>query len=329
MPRIGRRVNKIYRTILRPMNKNRQWSARRDALAVALLSLTAAILCVTFNVSEMLARFTRPLERLQLDEAPMVLLVMAVSLIWFSARRYYEAQRELRRRRTAEGSLEEALAENQRLALKYVDMQESEHKALARDLHDELGQYVNAMKLDAVAIREATAAQSPIYASAQAVIINLDRVYGVLRGLIGQLRPVGFDDLGMVAALEHFINEWRARLPGVTIELSTRGELDPLDETRGLVVYRLVQEAMTNMARHSKATRVGITIERAAAPDRVIVVVADNGRGADLQAPREGLGLVGMRERVSALGGELLLATRPGDGFTVKALLPLPNAAPP
>jgi len=309
------------------MNTNQQWSARRDAFTVAMLSLAAAILCVTFNVSEMLARFTRPLERLQLDEAPVVLLVMAVSLIWFSARRYFEAQRELLARRAAEVSLAEALAENQRLALKYVDMQESEHKALARDLHDELGQYVNAMKLDAVSIRDATPPQSPIYASAQAMIANLDRVYGVVRGLIGQLRPVGFDDLGMVAALEHFMNEWRARLPGVTIELSTQGDLEPVDETRGLVIYRLVQEAMTNIARHSKATRVNIAIERAAALERVTIVIVDNGRGADLRPPRAGLGLVGMRERVSALGGELTLATRPGEGFTVKAILPLPIAA--
>jgi two-component system sensor histidine kinase UhpB len=324
------------------MNTNRQWSARRDALAVGLLSVIAAVLCVTFDVSEMLARFTRPLERLQLDEAPMVLLVMAVSLIWFSARRYFEAQRELQLRRTAEISLEDALAENQRLALKYVDMQESEHKALARDLHDELGQYVNAMKLDAVSIRDASSEQSStVYNSAQAMIINLDRVYGVLRGLIGQLRPVGFDDLGMMAALEHFINDWRARLPAVTIEISTSGELDRLDEAQGLVIYRLVQEALTNMARHSAATRVSISIERPPAGDRINVVIADNGQGADLRAPgtraprmrapgtrapRSGLGLVGMRERVSALGGELTLVTAPGEGFIVTAMLPLPAA---
>jgi signal transduction histidine kinase len=160
----------------------------------------------------------------------------------------------------------------------------------------------------------------------------------VLRGLIGQLRPVGFDVLGMVAALEHFINEWRARLPAVTIEISTSGGLDPLDETQALVIYRLVQEALTNMARHSAATRVNISIERSPAGDRIDVVIADNGQGADLRAPRmrapgtrapgtraprSGLGLIGMRERVSALGGELTLATAPGEGFTVTAMLPL------
>jgi two-component system, NarL family, sensor histidine kinase UhpB len=245
---------------------------------------------------------------------------MAVSLIWFSARRYFEARRELQLRRAAEISLEHALAENQRLALKYVDMRESEHKALARDLHDELGQYVNAMKLDAFTLREAAAEQQPAnQATAQALITNLDRVYGVLRNLIGQLRPVGFDDLGMVAALEHFINEWRVRLPAVSIDLSTGDDLDPLDETRGLVVYRLVQEAMTNMARHSAAAHVRIAIHRSPAGNRVDVMIADDGQGADLSVPRQGLGLIGMRERVAALGGELSLATAPGQGFTIRA----------
>jgi len=306
------------------MNTPQRWTARRDALTVGLLSIAVAVLCVTFDVSEIVARFTRPLERLQLDEAPIVLLVMAVSLIWFSARRYFEAQRELQLRRAAETSLEHALAENQRLALSYVDMRESEHKALARDLHDELGQYVNAMKLDAFTLRDAAAEQQPaIQAAAQAMITNLDRVYGVLRGLIGQLRPVGFDDLGMVAALEHFIDEWRARLPAVTIDLSTGEDLDPLDETRGLVVYRLVQEAMTNMARHSAATQVRVAIHRSAAGNRIDVVITDDGQGADLSVPRKGLGLIGMRERVTALGGELTLATAPGQGFTICASLPL------
>jgi signal transduction histidine kinase len=135
----------------------------------------------------------------------------------------------------------------------------------------------------------------------------------------------------MMAALEHFINDWRARLPAVTIEISTSGDLDRLDEAQGLVIYRLVQEALTNMARHSAATRVSISIERPPAGDRINVVIADNGQGADLRAPgtrapRSGLGLVGMRERVSALGGELTLVTAPGEGFIVTAMLPLPAA---
>jgi len=153
---------------------------------VILITLVTAAICVKFDVSEALAGWTRPREWLQLDELPEVLLVLAICLIWFSARRYFEADRELTLRRAAESKLAEALAENQQLALKYVDMQEQERKTLAHDLHDELGQFVNAIKLDAVAMRDAPANHAPIRDAARAMIVNIDRVYDVLRGLIRQ-----------------------------------------------------------------------------------------------------------------------------------------------
>jgi len=253
-------------------------------------------------------------------------LVVAISLIWFSSRRYFEAKRQLRLRRTAEAQLEQALAENKRLAQQYVDMRENERKALARDLHDELGQYLNAIKLDAVSIRESMTAPPGTHDLSRAMIANIDRVYDVVTGLIRQLRPVGFDDLGVAAALEHCVDDWRSRLPLTAIELSTTGDFETLDETRGLVLYRLVQEALTNIARHAHATRVEIriTAARAADPKRCIeILIADNGAGTDLGAPRLGLGLVGMRERVSALGGSITLASERGAGFQVKATLPM------
>src|SRR6202023_3913696 len=85
---------------------------------------------------------------------------------------------------------------------------------------------------------------------ARAMIANIDRVYGVVTGLIRQLRPVGFDDLGVTAALEHCINDWRSRLPLTTVELSITGEFGTLDETLRLVLCRRVQEARPNIAPH-------------------------------------------------------------------------------
>jgi glucose-6-phosphate-specific signal transduction histidine kinase len=309
----------------------RKISARRDIVWIVVVAAAAAYVCMKFNLSEALLKWTRPFERVQLDEFPAVLLVVAISLIWFSSRRYFEANRQLQLRRTAEVRLAQALAENQRLAQQYVDMQESERKALARDLHDELGQYLNAIKLDAVSIRESTAAPPNVYDAARAMIANIDRVYGVVTDLIRQLRPVGFDDLGVTAALEHCVDEWRSRLPRTTIELSMSGDFETLDESRGLVLYRLVQEALTNIARHAHATRVEIRIDAGRAADTaqcVDVAIADNGTGADLAAPRPGLGLVGMRERVSALGGSIGLASEPGAGFQVKASLPIAGTPP-
>jgi signal transduction histidine kinase len=137
---------------------------------------------------------------------------------------------------------------------------------------------------------------------------------------------VGFDELGVVAALEHCVNEWRLRLPAVRIELSVSGDFEAMDEARGLVLYRLVQEALTNIARHSHATRVEIRIASSRAAQgapRIELLIADNGRGVDLRVPRSGLGLLGMRERVSALGGSITLVSESDGGFKIVSSLPL------
>lgn len=303
--------------------RSRRNYARRDAAVVVAATLLAAIVCARLDVGEAVATWTRPYERLQLDELPLILLVMAIGLIWFSTRRYFEAKRQLELRRAADVKLAETLNENQRLALKYVDMQEHERKTLARDLHDELGQYVNAIKLDAVSIRDAAVDRPTIRETAHAVVANVDRVYEVLRGLIRQLRPVGFDELGLVAALENCVNEWRSRLPATQIEMVCGPELDALAESRALVLFRLVQEALTNVARHSTATQVKIQIERAESAPGIDISIADNGCGANPRAPSSGLGLIGMRERVAALGGSIAVSKGGAPGFEVRAFLPL------
>ena len=308
---------------------DRKISARRDIALIAVVAVLAAVICVKFNLSEALLDWTRPFESLQLDELPAVLLVVAISLIWFSSRRYFEANRQLRLRRAAEAQLAETLAENKRLTQQYVHMQENERKALARDLHDELGQYLIAVKLDAMSVHESMTADPGVHAVARSMIANIDRVYGMVSGLIRQLRPVGLDDLGVTAAIEHCVNDWRSRLPLVAIEMSLMGDFETLDETRGLVLYRLVQEALTNIARHAKATAVQIRIAAGRAVDSgqcIEILIADNGCGADLSAPRPGLGLVGMRERVCALGGSITLASELGAGFQVEASLPMAGA---
>jgi two-component system sensor histidine kinase UhpB len=300
------------------------------ALIIA-VSVAAIIVFANLNLSEALFAWTRPVERFQLDELPFVLLVVAVSLIWFSMRRYAEAERELALRRVAEIRLASALEENRRLGQQYIHTQESERKALARDLHDEMGQYLNVIKLDAVSIRAATAAGDPsVHELTCSVIQNVDRVYRVVTGLIRQLRPVALDELGLAPALQQCVADWRRRLPTMTIELSICGDFGALDESRALTLFRLAQEALTNIARHSAATRVNIkmTRESAGCPavDACGIVIEDNGIGTDLQRPQTGLGLIGMRERLAAIGGSLTLRSSPGNGFAMTACLPIAPA---
>jgi signal transduction histidine kinase len=209
-----------------------------------------------------------------------------------------------------------------------VLLQEAERKALARELHDELGQYLNAIKIDAVALRDDTPTGEARRAGAGSIIANADYVYRTVGGLIRRLRPVGLDELGLAAALEHIVDGARARLPATRFNLHVDGEIGALSETFDLTLYRLVQEGLTNCAKHASASEVEVRIARAriTARDCIMLTMTDNGAGADWAARQDGLGLVGMRERVEALGGQLHITTAPGYGFRIVASLPLEEA---
>ena len=306
---------------------------RRDLVLVLAISVVAVPVCARFNVSEALLRWSQPIERFQLDELPAILLVIAACMAWFAARRYREACRELSQRQRAEQELRRALSANRRLARQYLEIQEAERRALARDLHDELGQHLNAMKIDAVGVRDHCAAlEAPIAHAAAEIVSGLDRVQAVVVGLIRQLRPVGLDELGLAAALEHCVAEWRRRLPRLALELSVDAPLEELDEMRRLALYRLVQEGLTSVARHSRATRVAIRI--GSEPDRaphagaaIVAAIEDDGVGMDPAGTGLGLGLVGMRERVEAVGGSLQVQRSGAGGCALRALIPLGTAA--
>jgi two-component system, NarL family, sensor histidine kinase UhpB len=300
----------------------------RDAAIVFAATAVAAVLCIRFDVSEMVQGFTAPWESVQLDELPGILLVLAIALAWFAARRYREAGRELRRRCLAEERVAAALADNRRLSQEYVRLQESERKGLAQELHDELGQYLNVIKLDAVGLRDLRLeSAAALRERAVSIVENCDHIHRALGALIRQLRPVGLDELGLAAAVEHCVDTWQARLPGTQLHLSVTGDLSQLPEAGCLTVYRLVQEALTNVAKHALAAHVVIELARTAPEqsrgDAVEVTVADDGPGADLSAQTSGLGLIGMRERVAALDGTLEVTSSRGRGFRLKARIPV------
>lgn len=260
-----------------------------DVAAVVLATTLAGALCAYFEVSERIFAATRSWEYLQLDELPAILLAMALCLIWFAWRRYREASVELDRRRAAEAKLTGLLHDNRRLAQQHIQMQESERKRLARELHDEAGQYLNAIKTDAVSIHTRTPDESePIHRASAAIIEHTDRVYDVVRDLIRQLRPVGLDELGLKAALEHYLGHWQQRLPQIRFAIELDGDLDNLGEQMSLAIYRLTQEGLTNAARHAHAAQVQIQVScRNPAPgatSEVVFRMADDGCGADLAA---------------------------------------------
>ena len=300
--------------------------AWRDVAAVAGVTVLAFVLSAHFQLTEALYAMTRHWEYFQVDELPVGMFVLSLGLIWLSWKRYRDANRELEARRIAEAKLGAVLSENRRLARENLRIQEVERKHLARELHDELGQYLNAIKLDAVSIRDggAVVVGSAEYAS-QSIIRAVDHVHRAVSGMIGRLRPVGLDELGLVAAIEHCVDEWRQRLPGTRFTLSAGGTFDDLSEPLTLTVYRLIQEGLTNISKHAHATEARVALERirvTGAGGELRLSVADDGCGMELSSHHSRFGLSGMRERVEMSGGTFELASAPGGGLRFSVRLP-------
>jgi len=274
------------------------------------------LLSSKLELRELLTDLTRPLEHYQLDELPLTIAALALSLAWFAWRRWRQLQR-------TQKELAETLTENRLLSQKYLLVQEEERRNLAREMHDELGQCLNAIKLDAVSICELSrGVQLEIERSAGSIIEISNHVYEVVRSIMQRLRPAALDALGLRDAVADLVDQWRRRNPNVMCAFEADGDLSGLGELTNITVYRLVQECLTNVTKHSGATHVYVGVSRVSATD-VRATVRDNGRGRDAHAKRSGLGLVGLRERVEALRGRLELAGAPGAGVHVTAWLPV------
>lgn len=220
-----------------------------------------------------------------------------------------------------------ALEENRRLSQRSMQVQEEERRNLARELHDELGQSLNAIKVDAVTIRDRSENAVEVQRSAKAIIEVSGQVYDVVRSLMQRLRPVALDELGLRSAVEYGVEQWQRRHPAVRCSFAAEGELDDLSEQMNITLYRLAQECLTNVAKHAQATRVAILLSRVAGGEQdgeeVRFSFEDNGCGFDPSLRQQGLGLVGLRERVEALGGNFDLQSAPGQGARIRASIPV------
>lgn len=301
-----------------------------DMTIVIGLTLLVAFLAWHFEFSETIFHWTRTREHYQLDELPVVALSFSLLLLWFARRRFREARSALHKRDMAERQLEHLLEENRRLARQTIGVQEAERRNLARELHDEMGQYLNAIKIDVVSLQRCPGQPGgPAQESLDAIVRNVNHVYWVINDMIRRLRPVGLDELGLAAALENCVDGWRTRLPATSFELTIDGDVSEFDEQLNLTIYRMVQEGLTNVAKHAGATKVGIRLAHdrdRAGREYIVFSMDDNGCGAAAAdaSGRTGLGLIGMRERVQALGGELTVPDVPhGErGFRFSVRIP-------
>ncbi len=215
--------------------------------------------------------------------------------------------------------------ERNELLRRIVSSQEDERRRIARELHDQMGQHVTALMLWIKALGdspdEATVERSQGFQRLREIINEIGRE---AHRIALELRPTALDDLGLHSALLNHVEEWSDRYQ-IDVDFQSSGldhrRLEPHVET---TIYRIVQEALTNVVKHAKAARVGLVLERG--PDHLLAIVEDDGVGFDAEsrpAPGRGLGLLGMKERVALVGGTLQVESTPGGGTTLLIRIPI------
>lgn len=253
---------------------------------------------------------------------------------------YRGVGREITEKQLTEQHLHRLLEENRWLARSVIAAREQERKRMARELHDELGQLLTAIRLDADCIVALDPESHAGPAVAGDIIELTRRAQGWSRSLTRRLHPLDLDQLGLIDGLDQEIRDWSRRNPAVDCGYVHDGRFDDLDERLLLDLYRIVQESLTNIARHAHAREVRVCLARVA-PDptddhteqtsalgTIFLMVRDDGAGLTPSQVRPGLGILGMRERVESRGGTFELLSVPGHGLSVLASLPCETNPP-
>jgi two-component system sensor histidine kinase UhpB len=230
-------------------------------------------------------------------------------------------------------TLGDAVEEKRRLAETAVSLQDAERKEIARELHDEFGPYLFALRAHASALMRTADTPEPntnaLRRHGDAILEQINALQQFNRRVLERLRPVGLAELGLNEAIGALLRLWSESHPEVEIETTISPSLGETSETAALTIYRIIQEALTNVFRHARASHVEITVTPVPScqggsalldANAVAVRVRDNGAGLPIDH-KQGLGMIGMRERVLALGGTMTVAST-HHGVTVEALVP-------
>ena len=227
-------------------------------------------------------------------------------------------------RKRDEEALRASREEMRRLSAHIQHVREEEKARIARELHDDLGQQLTALKMAASLLENGARTDQPwpSKSALNGIYAMIDELVASIRHIAADLHPVILDDLGLIPAIDNLIDEFSARYR-ISVIRHIDSDAIVFNRECRIDIFRLVQEALTNVARHSGASEVTLDIVRA--DPHCIVRIVDNGRGASIGGAkgRHSFGLLGMRERAALLGGEIRISSEPGAGFALTAILPL------
>jgi two-component system sensor histidine kinase UhpB len=223
-------------------------------------------------------------------------------------------------------------ADKRKLIQKVNSIIEDERKSIAVEIHDELNASLIAVRLESQTIQQLAAKVTPgdeidqIRAKAQAITKLALDLYANGRRLVRRLRPEVLDMLGLHGAVEEMVSHYRSS-SGVHFEFESQGDFSKIGNELAISAYRIVQEALSNIMKHSHAGFARVSLALSDEDGALHIEVQDDGEGFDPAVASEGIGIIGMRERVFALGGSIHVQSRPGEGTLVAITLPLSDVA--
>lgn len=239
-----------------------------------------------------------------------------------------QLQHSLRRLRRGNDRLLQSREALRRLSAHQTDVREQERKRIAAEVHDDLGQRLTVLRMDIALLPRSlpAASRGEVEGQVRHLLSGLDQVMARVRDLARQLRPPGLD-IGLASAVESLVEEFESGL-GIPIHLTMNLPAQPpIDEHQATAIYRMLQEALTNVARHARARTVRVTL--GPSPGGLRLRVQDDGQGFAGAASEHGFGLSSLRERAHALGGQCTIRSTPEEGTVVEAVLPLLRGAAP
>lgn len=263
-----------------------------------------------------------------------VLAVGAAGMLLLSALSGLYIYRSSRQRELADRNIAGLLKENRRLIASLFSANEDQRRKLARDLHDELGQWLAAIQVNARVLANAVAGGSDTtqFDCARTIADSALEINHVIRDMVRMLRPPLLDTMGLKASLDELVAHWLKFQGKMAMDHRIEGDIDHLPEPVSIAVYRILQEALANVTKHAAASAVYIRIsnekESGGLRRRVNILIADNGVGmpdanADPGGRQVGVGLLGIRERAVALGGDLEIAPGQPHGYRLSVGLPV------
>lgn len=264
----------------------------------------------------------------ELGELQRTIVQMAQTL--HAARHELEQQVATRTRelQAAVDLARQADAEKRRLIVHSNAVVEEERRRIALEMHDHLGAALTSVRLEAAAlVAQAEASHEPDMArGARRIATTAESLYASTRHIVKSLRPEVIDTLGLAGAVEDLVRGLDKVHPACRFTLKSDATLPDLRGESAMPAYRVAQEALTNVVKHAGASQASVSLSRAPDQGHLRLVIQDNGRGFDTQVPdRNGIGLIGMRERVAAVGGEIVVSSAPDEGTTVCVTLPMPT----